>query len=254
MKTRNAAATFFLGLTLFAAPAFADETAPPAQTQKSADKDFAQFEDEFGKDPAAKPTRDPLGGYNRFMFKVNDKFYFWVGKPLTRVYSFILPQPARVAVANGFKNLGFPIRFVSSVLQGKFQGAGREVGRFGINSTIGIGGLFDPAEKWMDIKPSDEDLGQVLGFYKFPYGFPLVLPFLGQSSLRDGIGIVPNFLLNPVYYVADYPTYVGVSVGDKFNYLSLHGSEYEKIKQEALDPYTFIRDAHRQNREKKIQE
>ena len=127
----------------------------------------------------------------------------------------------------------------------------RHVGGVNFN---GIAGLFDPADKWLNLKPSDEDLGQLVGYYDVGYGFPLVLPILGQSSLRDGIGLVPNFMLNPIYHAADYPTFMAASAGDKFNYLSLHGEDYEKIKNEALDPYTFIRDAHKQNREKKIKE
>lgn len=262
MAKNLAATALFLGTALLlsglsASPLFAAQrkTAPKAaETKKAADQDFDQFESESDKSKTAEPAFDPLGGYNRLMFNVNDKFYFWLGKPLTKGYSFIVPQPARVAVARGFTNIGFPVRFVSSLFQGKFKGASSELARFTVNSTIGIAGLFDPADKWLNLKPSDEDLGQLLGYYDVGYGFPLVLPILGQSSLRDGIGLVPNFLLNPIYHAADYPTFIAASAGDKFNYLSLHGEDYEKIKNEALDPYTFIRDAHKQNREKKIKE
>lgn len=262
MARKLAAKAFFLG-TIFifgalgADPIFAAQrkVAPKAaQAPKNEEQDFDQFESEADQSKAAKPVFDPLGRYNRLMFNVNDKFYFWLGKPLTKGYSFIVPQPARVAAARGFTNIGFPVRFVSSVFQGKFKGAGSELARFTVNSTIGLAGLFDPADKWLGLKPSDEDLGQLLGYYDVGYGFPLVLPILGQSSLRDGISLLPNFLLNPVYYAADYQTYTAVAAGDKFNYLSLHGEDYEKIKNEALDPYTFIRDAHKQNREKKIKE
>lgn len=247
---------FILGIVLVAGPsaaraASADKTA----SAKSNEADFDKFDEEFGdKAKSAKPVRDPLSGYNRFMFQFNDKFYFWVGKPLTKVYGLLLPQPVRISVDRAFDNLRFPLRFVSSALQGKFKGAGRELGRFTVNSTLGIGGLFDPADHWMHIKPSDEDLGLVMGHYGVGYGFPVVLPILGQTNLRDGLGIIPNFFLHPIYYVTAPKNFMAVSAGDKFNYLSLHGEEYEKIKKDALDPYTFIRDAHIQYRENKIKE
>src|SRR5205814_935229 len=96
--------------------------------------------------------------------------------------------------------------------------------------------------------------GQTLGHYGVGVGFPIVLPFLGQTNLRDGIGELPETFANPVYWVTSYPNFLAVTVGGKFNFLSLHGEEYEKIKKEALDPYTFIRDAHLQYRENRIKE
>lgn len=246
-----------LGAVLLAAPVGAGagddqkKAAAASTAAEKSDAQFDQFEGELSKSEA-KPVSDPLRGYNRTMFWINDKFYFFLGKPLTKIYSLLLPQPVRVAVDRAFVNLAFPVRFVSTSLHANFNGTGREVGRFLVNSTLGIGGLFDPAEKWMGIKPADEDLGLAFGHWGIGTGFPIVLPILGQTNLRDGIGMAPTFLLNPVYYATSYTNYIGVVSGGKFNYLSLHGEEYEKIKKDALDPYTFIRDAHLQNREKKL--
>ena len=233
-------------------PVYAQETA-------AVDDDFADFEDEFGEEAmeeaGTQKVFDPLRGWNRAMYHFNDKFYFWLAKPLARGYGFIVPQPARKSVNKAFHNLHFPLRFVGSLFQLKFKKAGMEMGRFVVNSTVGIGGLFDPADRWLKWKrPAEEDLGQILGHYGVGDGFPLVLPLLGPTNLRDGIATVPSFFLNPVWYVTDTPTNIGVAVGEQFNFLSLHIGEYESIKSDALDPYTFMRDAYKQNRDKKIRE
>jgi len=128
------------------------------------------------------------------------------------------------------------------------------MGRFVVNSSVGIGGLFDPAGKYLKWYSSNEDLGQVLGRYGLGEGFPIVLPILGQSNLRDAIAMVPAAWLNPVVYVADFQTVLAVRIGERFNNVSLHLGAYEIIKKDALDPYTFIRDAYKQHREQVIKE
>lgn len=221
------------------------------------DDDFGDFEDEFGPDSGGAPAGkvfDPLSGYNRMMFKVNDKFYFWLLKPAARGYRFVAPEFFRTAVAKAFRNMGFPVRFAGSLLQFKMKKAGTELGRFVLNSTVGVGGLWDPAGRWLKWHPVDEDLGQVFAFYGVGDGFPVVLPLLGQMNLRDGLAMIPAFWLYPPSYVADTMVTVGVRAGDKFNYASLHLGEYESIKKDALDPYTFIRDAYKQHRDKEIKE
>lgn len=231
------------------------ESAAAAVSTGSADEDFGDFEDEFASATGEnRKVFDPLRGYNRFMFKFNDKFYYWLLRPTAKGYRKVMPQPARTLVSRAFHNLHFPLRFVNNVLQLKFKGAGIELGRFLVNSTAGVGGLFDPADKWLKMRPHEEDFGQTLGRYGVGDGFPIVLPLLGQTNLRDGLGMVPNYLVYPVTYLADFEANFGVAAGEKFNYVSLHMDEYESIKADALDPYVFIRDAYKQNRDKEIRE
>jgi phospholipid-binding lipoprotein MlaA len=265
MVSRIASLSMPLGLALLLQAA---EFAGAAEKKHKADKpvsgpmglpatneadEFEGFED-MDKKAEAKKVPEPFYYWNKSWFWVNDKFYFYMAKPAARGYGFIVPQPVRVGVANAYHNLGSPLRMVNSGLQGKFNGAGRELGRLLVNSTLGVGGLFEVAEPWFGWKPSDEDFGQTLGFYGVPYMAPLVLPILGQSNLRDGIGMLGNAYVNPVYYVTDTWTYAGVTAGGYFNTLSLNIGKYESIKKDAIDPYTFIRDAHLQNREQRIKE
>lgn len=212
-----------------------------------------EFDDEF--DVVEQPrVRDPFGWYNRFMFTVNDKVYFWVLKPVGKAYGKVVPQKVRTAVQRCARNLEFPSRFVNNGLQGKLKGAGVELARFGINSTIGVAGLFDPAESMFDLKPSEEDFGQTLGRYGVGGGCPLVLPLLGTSNLRDTIGLIPGYFLHPITYVDPLEVAVGARCYEKANYVSLHIGEYEILKKSAMDPYTLMRDAYRQKREVDIEE
>ena len=216
------------------------------------------FEEEFGERPETE-VFDPLRGYNRFMTKVNDKFYFWLLKPTASGYRKVVPQGVRKPINRFFDNLLFPLRFVNNVLQLKFKGAGVELARFGVNSTIGVIGFGDPAMNWFDLNAYPEDFGQTLGYYGVGGGFHLVLPILGPSNLRDAIGLVADFYLDPVCYLG--PCYAGyweaswgIQSYKTINDTSLHIGEYESIKKDAIDLYTFLRDAYEQSRKKKIEE
>lgn len=223
-----------------------------AAVNDGADEDFDAFDD-FDI-PETPPARDPLRVYNRFMFKVNDKAYTWVLKPVAKGYRWVLPEPVRASVQKCAHNLGFPVRFINSGLQGNFKGAGVELVRFGINSTVGILGLFDPAASTCGLRPSDEDFGQTLGRYGVGPGWPLVLPLLGQTNLRDALGMVPDYFLHPFSYIEPTETSLAVQGIEKENYISLHMDEYDAVREDAFDLYTFMRDAYRQKREAEIEE
>ena len=184
------------------------------------------------------------------MFNFNDGFYEWILLPMVKGYNWFMPESVRIAISKAIHNLMFPLRFVNNLLQFKVQDAATELGRFVINSTVGLVGLFDPAGRYFHWLPHEEDFGQTLAFYGVGPGAPFVIPLLGQSSIRDGVGILPNYLLHPVYQTAGYEPYLGTEVLRNFNYVSLQHPEYDSIKRDALDPYAFVRDAYKQNREK----
>ncbi len=218
------------------------------------EESFDEFESEYEepKRKAGSKVFDPLYYWNKSWFHFNDKLYFWFFKPVAKGWGFVVPEPARIAVDRAFNNLGAPMRMTANALQGRFDGAGRELGRFTVNSVAGIGGLFDPAQEWFKWKATDEDLGQAFGSWGIGDGFPLVLPVLGQMNVRDGIGQIGNPFLNPIYYFTDFPVYTGVMAGGRIDNLSLNIDVYDKAKKDAIDPYTHFRDIYKQNRDKKI--
>jgi phospholipid-binding lipoprotein MlaA len=226
----------------------------PSQPEDSEEDLTDPFEDEDDKDlPPLKTIADPIEPVNRAFFYFNDKLYFWLLKPVARGYRFILPQPVRIGVRNFFDNLGFPIRFVNCVLQGKFEGAGFETQRFLINSLTTLG-FKDVATDNLGIKEYDEDFGQTLGFYGLGPGFYIDWPIIGPSSLTDTVGIVGDIYTQPLNYVIEFKYNVGIRAYDIVNSTSLTIGEYEDLKRAALDPYVAIRDAYYQFRQKKIKE
>ena len=245
-----------------AATIYTDNGRGTERLKKTEDKDFNEFEKEFGDvtlDTQEKGVSDPLRGYNRFMFNVNDKLYFWILKPVAQGYGAVIPEGGRVAINRFFKNLSFPIRFVNNALQGKLERAGIEITRFAVNTTIGLLGFFDPADEWCDLKPYEEDFGQTLGHYGAGDGPPLQLPLLGPSNLRDTAGIVPDLYLSPIDWLSQSssflnPIFLGAFILDTINKTSLRIGVYENFKKEALDPYTLMRDAYKQNRDARIKE
>jgi len=219
---------------------------------------FDEFDNEFGppkEEGPAKKIFDPLRGYNRLMYHFNDKVFLYAWKPLAKGYAKVVPEPARVAVNRAFFNFRFPVRFGNCLFQLRFKKAGVELGRFLVNSTVGLAGFFDPSDKWLGWQaPQSEDFGQTLGRYGVGDGFPIVLPFFGPSNVRDGLGMIPDIFMNPVAYFISTEESVEIASGEVFNKSSLHLEEYESLKKDALDPYTFLRDVYKQNRDKRIQE
>jgi phospholipid-binding lipoprotein MlaA len=197
---------------------------------------------------------DPIEPINRAFFQFNDKLYFWFLKPIARGYGAVFPEPVRIAVRNFFYNTSFPIRFVNCVFQGKFRGAGIELSRFLFNSTIGVGGFFDPATRNLQLDRQEEDLGQTFGFYDMGPGFFITWPVLGPSSMRDTVGMVGDAFLDPFNYIDETKYVVAVKGYKVINDTSLTIGDYEELKRAALDPYVAVRDAYYQYRQSKIEE
>jgi len=227
--------------------------AAPKETTTDVE-DFGSLYDDLESEKDITSIADPLEPFNRAMFKFNDKLYFYMIKPIARGLRIVLPKPVRVSVANFFFNLTTPVRFTNSVLQGKMHDALNEFGRFMINTTAGIGGLFDPAKKYAGLTRKEEDLGQTLAVYGLGHGFYLFIPLIGPTSLRDGIGMLGDLRPDPRVYFTDDRLKIGLYVIDEINKLSLDKDTYESIKNDSLDPYLTIRAAYAQLREARVKE
>ncbi|MCD6581010.1 MAG: VacJ family lipoprotein [Desulfuromusa sp.] len=225
-------------------------------TSSAQSDDFdADFDADFGDEVAGataiseKLISDPFQPFNRGVFWVNDKLYFYLFKPVARGYRLVLPRTARVSVKNVFSNLATPIRAGNALLQFRFRDFGTETYRFVINTTFGIGGLFDPAKAVAGVDKSAGDFGQTLGRYGSGHGFYLVLPIVGSSSLRDATGSLVDSFADPFRYVnLQTLELLGIKLFAVENHLSLDRDTYEGIVHDSIDPYLFIRAAYAQRR------
>ncbi|HEO98977.1 MAG TPA: VacJ family lipoprotein [Epsilonproteobacteria bacterium] len=220
------------------------------------------FEEEFSREETHNAI-DPLSGYNRVMTSFNDKVMIYLINPVAEAYASIVPQPARIGVSNAVDNIQFPIRFANNLLQLKFKNSSDELKRFIVNSTIGLGGLMDPAKNHMNISAHDEDFGQTLGYYGVGSGFHIVLPFFGPSNVRDLLGLTADAYISPIVYIENLEKYkipnhidhtIGIFTVDFINTTSLHLGEYESLKKDAIDLYPFLRDTYEQKRNSEIAE
>jgi phospholipid-binding lipoprotein MlaA len=229
---------------------------PAATAEKASDEYGNVAEDEVGGGEEAR-IADPIEPWNRAMYHVNDKFYFWLLKPAARAYKHVVPEDFRGLFANFYRNLKAPIRIVNNFLQGKPKYSGLELVKFLINSTVGVGGLRDCATECFGVKGRDADFGQTLGKYGVGFGFYIVWPLLGPSSPRDTVGWVADRALTPTTYISSQqmsPESVGLYAHETVNYTSFHLGDYEALKGAAIDPYVAMRDAYVQYRRKLIKE
>ncbi len=228
-----------------------DDGAPPMEVAEPGETNLPGIGDVpdvvAQNQPAA--MRDPLEPLNRAFFQFNDKLYFWVLKPVSKGYAYVVPQTGRRGVRNFFSNLATPVRLVNCTLQAEFTGAWVEVERFAINTTVGVAGFGDPARKWWHMEKHDEDLGQTLGRYGVGPSIYINWPVLGPSCVRDTVGLVGDSFLDPVNYVVPRTApNVAVKSVDVVNGTSLRPGEYEDFKDAAIDPYSALRDAYYQYR------
>jgi phospholipid-binding lipoprotein MlaA len=214
-----------------------------------------EYDDEYADEADVELIADPWIQMNTGFYHFNDKMYFWALKPVARGYGFIIPEELRQAIRNIFYNIRFPGRFINCLLQGKVRKSGAEFGQFFINTTVGFLGLANVAANYPALQPSKEDLGQTFAVWGFDNGAYLTLPFFGPSSLRDGLGLVGDTFLDPLWWLID-DIWVSVAIrgGETVNDTSLRIGEYEALKEAAIDPYVMIRNAYVQNRNKLIAE
>lgn len=192
---------------------------------------------------------DPWEGFNRAMFSFNEGLDTYALKPLTKGYQAVTPDVVETGVHNFFENLSDVGGTVNAALQGKPDAALENFARFVFNTTIGLGGIFDVATP-MGITKHDEDFGQTLATWGFSSGPYVVLPLFGPSTVRDGIGLVPDAAMDPVNHVDD------VRTRNALTGLRIIDTRAELFAAEGLltgeDKYVAVRDAYLQRREYQV--
>jgi phospholipid-binding lipoprotein MlaA len=231
-----------------------EETVASPRMPRAVDDDAsAQAKDAAASD--VEEDYDPWEPFNEKMFAFNRNLDRYVLKPVAQVYNMIIPPPFQLLIENGFDNIRSVPRFINSLLQGKWKGAGREAARFLINSTAGIGGLFDPAKNYWGVEKSREDFGQTLAVWGSGPGPYLILPLLPPLTVRDGIGYGVDALLDPLSYLLPFFwDRVGMKLGDTINDRALNIELYQGFEESVIDMYSAVRHAYMRRREQLIKE
>lgn len=183
-----------------AAPAVAsaqEAPAEPAPATQEAAPEIAPVQEAALPQAEPSPSSDPWEGFNRSMFGVHRAVDTAVLEPVARGYRAATPRPLRTGVLNFLRNLKSPVILANDVLQGEFGRAGTTAGRFAINSTIGVVGLFDPATS-MGLERHEEDFGQTLAVWGVPSGPYLFVPLVGPTNIRDGAGRIVDIAFDPL--------------------------------------------------------
>jgi phospholipid-binding lipoprotein MlaA len=198
---------------------------------------------------------DPLELLNRFTFSFNMALDTVIFQPVAAYYRFLFPVQVRDSVRNVFRNLRSPLILINDLLQGEMERAETTLVRFIVNSTVGVLGLFDVAAD-LGHPYHDEDFGQTLAVHGVGEGFYLVLPIIGPSNPRDGVGILADIYLDPVTYAAesaDAEDWLIVRlVAEGIDRRSRNIEIIEDLRRDSIDFYARVRSLHRQARANEI--
>ena len=209
----------------------------------------------------AKSTEECFEGTSRAIFKFNMALDDIVFEPLAKGYNK-LPSPIKTGTSNFTSNIGTLLSIPNNVLQGNFQQLGHSIGSFALNSTVGVFGILNPAEK-IGLKPNKEDVGQTLGSYGIGPGCYLVLPVLGSTTVRDTFGMLADTFVDPFAHVTIREKELLGSSGNSLDFYSIKATtavdfradndkNFESLEKNSIDLYSSIKSIYLQDRENKI--
>lgn len=193
---------------------------------------------------------DPYESFNRSVYSFNRAVDKAVLKPVAEGYREVAPEAVEVGVDNFFSNIGDVGNMINNVLQFKLLDASSDLGRLLVNTTLGIGGLFDPASA-MGLEKHDEDFGQTLASWGVGSGAYVMLPFLGPSTLRDTFAIPADNYIDPITDIEDNATRYGLA-GMRLLNTRVGLLDLDQQLESSLDEYLFVRDAYLQNRKFRV--
>ncbi len=220
-------------------PAVAENPADGQAVSMAGDVNFPDFTDEFGGD-------DPIEGVNRSCYYINKftlKYFF---QPIIILWGSIVPRHGVECINRCTNNVAFPKRTVSAMLQAKFKYAGLDFSRFLINVTLGVAGFYDPAKAWFDIEEQDEDFGQAFAVWGIGPGPCLHIPGIGPSNVRDGIGKIFDYGLDPKSYITGGQAFTMLNEG------TARYREFDTFMRANRDPYELLKRLYAAERYVKI--
>lgn len=189
---------------------------------------------------------DPIEPFNRAMYDTNEFILRWGYRPLGYVWGTIFPRCVITGFNNFTDNIGFTVRMFSCLFQAKFLGSAIELGRFGLNTTVGILGFFEVAEPHFGLERQDEDFGQVFACWGIGPGCYLFLPLYGPTNVRDGVGAIFDYALDPKSYFYGGQAFTG------FNRLASGYGDFDMLQRSYVDGYELLRDLSLQQRYIKV--
>ena len=199
---------------------------------------------------SARDPRDHIERYNRSMYRFNTAVDHAILRPLARGYARVTPRPVRAGVSNFFGNLGYTKTIGNDIFQGHPLDFGSDVARLVVNTTVGIGGVFDPATRF-GLEKHDRDFGQTLGKWGLPTGTYLMLPLLGPSDVRDTFGLLPDRFMSIEGQIHDPVLQASLTVVDRINGRA-NMLSFDPAIDSAYDPYAFVRNVWFQRRDHKV--
>ena len=225
------------------------ETAQGTMRSSQNVEDYENMEDPFaGTEKDIPILTDPLEGYNRWMFGVNEAFYEHAMEPFVRGYRDIVHQDLRIGLRNVYNNATAPAKFASSLFQLEFGKAGRVLARTFLNTVFGFGGYADVAGEAFGIDDVNEDFDQAFGNIGIPTGPYIVLPFFGPATARNVVGRAVDTLSSPGAFGASVNANVIINTEDNINAASFIVDDKKQLEDSALDEYESIRDFYHQYR------
>lgn len=211
--------------------------------------------------PQAKSADECFEGFSRTMFKFNMALDDAILEPLAKGYNK-LPSPVKKGTSNFTSNIGTLLSIPNNLLQGNIKQLGHSIGSFTVNTTVGILGFLNPAEK-IGLKPHKEDVGQTLGSYGIGAGCYYVLPIFGPTTLRDSFGLFADTFVDPFAHVTIREKQLFGASGNSLDYYSVKGTSvvdfraendanFESLEKNSLDLYSSLKSIYLQDRENKI--
>ena len=211
--------------------------------------------------PQAKSANECFEGFSRAMFKFNMALDDAILEPMAKGYNK-LPSPIRTGTSNFTSNVGTLLSIPNNLFQGNIKQLGHSVGSFAVNTTVGILGFLNPAEK-IGLKPHKEDVGQTLGSYGVEAGCYFVLPVFGPTTVRDSIGLIADSFVDPFAHVTIRENQLLGASGNSLDYFSVKGTtivdfradndaNFESLKKNSIDLYSSLKSIYLQDRENKI--
>jgi phospholipid-binding lipoprotein MlaA len=228
-------------------PAAAEATSAEA-TEAEPAEDFDDFDEELEAAPAGFP--DPLEGTNRGVLGFNGVIDRWILDPITKAYGFLVPNLVKRSIRRVFVNLGEPGTTVNNLLQLEWGDAGISLSRFVINTTAGIGGLFDPASA-LGLEYHRSDFGQTLALAGTPSGAYLMVPVAGPNNVRDGFGVLADFTMHPLTWFLGPTNFLLFGIyggGQGLSTREEHIEQLDALREGSIDYYAALRNAYYQNR------